>query len=144
MIIEIMVVLAIICAIAGLVINHYVHAMDTGDSAAAQLELAQVVAAMDAYRGDKGVYPNGSGTAITASVFGGSGNQYMNSMPTDKGQNYYLFSGWGGADYMIMDGAYYDGAVLQNLKTMSNGTTPVPGTTYSIRYTPRDGMFAFP
>ncbi len=141
--IEMMIVVAIIGLIAGLVIMQYSHAIDKSDVTVSAMELKQIAGAIDNYRLDYHAYPPGplnNYTTVNPVLFGGAGNAYMNSTPTDTIQPFEFDRGWNNS-YVIRDDRPYDGSMLHMFKDLSgNDNNQTPGTFYRLFYSPYMGV----
>jgi len=137
--IEIMIVVAIIGLLAAIVVNRYTHALTIGQAGATETELKQIATALDTYNIDKGAYP--AGGTVAPALFGGAGNQYMNSTPSDGPTSFTYTAPAAGVDYKVCGGRSVDGGNLVNaLRT--NGAHPSAGTSYVLCYSPTYGIFA--
>lgn len=133
--IEMMIVVAIIGFIAAVVINRYTHSLAVGQVSAVEMTNKQIATALDAYNIDKGSYP-ASGN-VTATLFGGTGNQYMGATPLD-GSSQYVFTN-NTTDYNVCSGATHDKNAEVSLKDFS--TSAAPTSNEYICYSPSMGMY---
>jgi type II secretory pathway pseudopilin PulG len=146
-----MIAVVIIGAIVAIIIARYTHAVNLGRVGAAETQVSQIGAALDAYRSDHGSYPSGSGwTSVVPALFGGTSNQYMNVTPTDaagSGYDYYRpFPEEGG--YAICSRTTFNGGDLNHLRVYQDAGVPNPSVmagpgAYKICYSPASGVFAW-
>jgi prepilin-type N-terminal cleavage/methylation domain-containing protein len=147
--VELMVVVAIIALIAGLIIPNYVHARRQATVSSTQATMKQIGTALELYFADHQDYPAGSHVSVSAALFGGANNSYLNSTPSNARQDYvYTYSGGTSAppSYDIEDPQAYDSASIINvsLGPAATDVQRVCGDTDNctrLHYDPRYGIY---
>jgi type II secretion system protein G len=129
--IELMIVVAIISILAAILIPNFLHARAEAASAACEGNLKQIATALEEYAVDNGgQYPAASGP-VDVNLFGGSGNQYLSSVPNDPagGSYHYITPGNGvcnaGDTFKLSDGDNHDTSTLTQLPSYNPGITGV-------------------
>jgi general secretion pathway protein G len=139
--IELLVVIAIIATLAAILIPNFLHARSQSQAAACEGNLKHIATALEMYATDHhGSYPAANGP-VNAALFGGAGNPYMTTAPTDPagGSYRYITPGNGvclASDaYKIIDGDRHETDVLASLPDYNGATT-------GIRYCQSSGIHA--
>jgi type II secretion system protein G len=128
--IELIVVVAIISILAAILIPNFLHARAEAASSACEGNLKQIASALEEYAVDNGgQYPSTSGP-VDVNLFGGVGNPYLSSPPTDPAGGTYHYTTPGnfvcaGSAYKISDGNNHDTTTLTQLPNYSAGITGI-------------------
>ncbi len=137
--IELMIVVAIISILAAILIPNYAHARAQAHTSACEENLKLIATALEEYAVDNGGDYPASGP-VGPALFGGAGNAYFNTTPSDPAGGSYTFSNPGvgvcaGDLYRIRDGDNHDTSTLTSLRYYN-------GVTTGIRWCPSNGLNA--
>jgi type II secretion system protein G len=129
--IELIIVVAIIAILAAILIPNFLHARAEAASSACEGNLKQIATALEEYAVDNdGQFPPASGP-VTVDLFGGPGNPYLGSVPSDPagGSYTYITPGNGvcnsGDAYKIADGNNHDTSTITQLPSYAPGITGI-------------------
>lgn len=139
--IELIIGVAIISILATILIPNFLHARAESQSSACEGNLKQIATALEEYAVDSsGQYP-GTSALVDVNLFGGPGNPYLSSVPSDPagGSYYYVTPANGvcgsGDSFKLRDGANHDTSTLTQLPSY------LPGVT-GIRFCSGSGLHA--
>jgi prepilin-type N-terminal cleavage/methylation domain-containing protein len=129
--IELMIVIAVIAILAAILIPNFIHARAEAVSSACEGNLKQIATALEEYAVDnQGQYPPNT-APVDVNLFGGSGNQYLNTLITDPAGGTYTYvapaNGVCGAgdSFKIADGNMHDTTTLTQLPSYTPGVTGI-------------------
>jgi type II secretion system protein G len=145
--VELMVVVAIIALLAAIIIPNYVHARAQAAVSQSEANLKEIATALELYYADHQSYPP-SGD-VTPAIFGGSGNPYLTSTPTNAlGRQEYVYTFTAAANgtpatYTVSDPGLYDPTTLASvpLKNGGGGAQQLCTQCTKISYDPQDGLY---
>ena len=129
--IELMIVIAIIAILAAILIPNFLHARAEAASASCEGNLKQIATALQEYAVDNGgQFPTPS-AVVDINLFGGSGNPYVASVPSDPAGGSYLYvtpaNGvcGSGDSFKLRDGDNHDTSTLTQLPSYTPRVTGI-------------------
>ncbi len=146
--VELMVVVAIVALLAAIVIPNYVHARAQAAVSQSEANLKEIATALELYYTDHETYP--ATGAVTPAIFGGAGNPYLSSTPTNAlGRQEYVYTFTAATDgtpatYTVADPGAYDPTTLSSvpLKGAAGGGAATLCTACTkLAYDPQDGLY---
>ena len=142
--VELMVVVAIIALLAAIIIPNYVHARAQAAVSQSEANMKQISTALELYYSDKQTYPPGS-AAVTPDLFGGAGNQYLASTPTNaQGHAEYSYTfattPTGAPTYTLTDPGAYDKTTMTSIPQAPE-VGGVCSTCTHLLLTPQAGIY---